>query len=271
MQKQASWNYLTFCKHIAAITLILLLMTITGCQPQALTGQTAPAANSAAIAAGSENLVMLSGNNSSQTDLLEIHFLDVGQGLSVFAASGGQTMLYDGGDRDYSSFVVSYLKEQGVDSLNYIIASHYDADHINGLVGAMNAFSVDTIIGPDYVHSSRVYESFINQAQELGKEIDHPEVGTEYYLGNSKITILSPKNIVKSSNNNSVAIKIENGEHTIIIMGDAEHAAEADILLSGIDLDCTVLVPGHHGSIWGRFYLSQRCYANTFFSFRRFN
>ena len=60
---------------------------------------------------------------------LSVTFLDVGQGNAVLVEQGGAYMLIDGGNRDYSSFVVSYLKEQGVEELAYVIASHYDADH----------------------------------------------------------------------------------------------------------------------------------------------
>ena len=64
-------------------------------------------------------------------------------------------MLIDGGNRDYSSFVVSYLKEQGVEELAYVIASHYDADHLNGVVGALHAFSCGQVLAPDYVTDTR--------------------------------------------------------------------------------------------------------------------
>ena len=71
---------------------------------------------------------------------LSVTFLDVGQGNAVLVEQSGAYMLIDGGNRDYSSFVVSYLKEQGVEELAYVIASHYDADHLNGVVGALHAF-----------------------------------------------------------------------------------------------------------------------------------
>lgn len=235
----------TITKRFKLLIAGLLILSVTGCSSDSRSP--APQDTAATITAD-KPLAMQSADHTLQNNNLEIHFLDVGQGLSVFAQSNGRTMLYDGGDREYSSYVVSYLKDQGVESLDYIIASHYDADHLNGLVGAMNAFSIGTIIGPDYVHTSRVYDSFISRAGELGKKVEHPQPGTEYTLGDARITILSPQTIVSNSNNNSIAIKIQNGEDVILIMGDAEHAEEADILASGIDLDCAVLVLGHHGS-----------------------
>ena len=42
------------------------------------------------------------------------------------------------------------MKDEGVEDIDYMIASHYDADHLNGLVGALHAFDTETIIAPDY-------------------------------------------------------------------------------------------------------------------------
>ena len=57
---------------------------------------------------------------------MTVHFLDVGQGLSVLVESEGQTLLYDGGPRSASSFVVSYLQERQISEIDYLISSHYD-------------------------------------------------------------------------------------------------------------------------------------------------
>ena len=66
---------------------------------------------------------------------MTVHFLDVGQGLSILVQSEGQNLLYDGGPRSASSYVVSYLQEQNVSEINYLISSHYDEDHVSGLIG----------------------------------------------------------------------------------------------------------------------------------------
>lgn len=178
----------------------------------------------------------------------QVHFLDVGQGLSVFVRSGEHTLLYDGGDRDTSSFVVAYLKQQEVTKLDYVIASHYDADHISGLIGALHAFSVETVIGPDYVHDSQTYESFQNAVSDCGLAVSHPGRGTVYPLGGSSFTILSPMKITEDSNNNSVAIRIVNGQNSFLLAGDAESESEEQMCLSGLELQSDVLCPGHHGS-----------------------
>ena len=91
---------------------------------------------------------------------MKVHFLDVGQGLSILVQSEGKTMIYDGGDKKTSRFVVAYLKEQGVTEIDYLISSHYDADHMAGLIGCLNVFDVKNVISSNYVHTSKLYKSF---------------------------------------------------------------------------------------------------------------
>lgn len=179
----------------------------------------------------------------------EVHVLDVDQGLSVLVESQGHYMLYDGGDRDKSSFVVSYLKQQGVTELDYMIASHYDADHINGLVGALNTTTVNQVFGPDYTTDTRVFNSFQNTIASKGIPKEQPTVGSTYQLGDATFQILSPSSSGYSDvNDYSIGIRIVDGNNSFLITGDAEADAESEICRTGLPLDSDVYVMGHHGS-----------------------
>lgn len=180
---------------------------------------------------------------------MKVHFLDVGQGLSILVQSDGQTMIYDGGDKSTSSFVVSYLQKQNITTIDYLISSHYDSDHMAGLIGCLNAFDVKNVISSDYEHDSKLYQSFIQTVADKGLPMQHPAVGTEFSFGSGSFQILAPAIIdPNDSNKNSVAIKLTNGDNSFIFTGDAESTSEKAMCESGIDLSCDVLVPGHHGS-----------------------
>lgn len=186
--------------------------------------------------------------NQAASGEMGIHFLDVGQGLSILVQSGGENLIYDGGDRSSSSFVVSYLQNQNITNIDYLISSHYDEDHVAGLVGCLNAFTVENVIGADYVQDTQIYQSFIDSVDAQGLEIQHPSVEAEFQFGTGKFTILAPESIGSNDNDNSVAIKLENGSNSFIFTGDAEASSESAMCVSGIDLCCDVIVPGHHGS-----------------------
>ncbi len=181
-------------------------------------------------------------------DNMKVHFLDVDQGLAILVQLGEDVLVYDGGERDTSSFVVAYLKEQGVTEIDYLISSHYDADHVSGLIGCLYAFDVKNVIGSNYVHDSKLYTSFISAVEEEGLDIQYPAVGTQFRMGDAVITILSPKEITGDSNSNSVAIKLSYGESDFIFTGDADYKSEREMIASGLDLDCEVLSVAHHGS-----------------------
>lgn len=180
---------------------------------------------------------------------MNVHFLDVEQGLAILVQSDGKNLVYDGGDRGTSSYVVAYLKKQGVEKIDYLISSHYDSDHVYGLIGCLSAFKVKNVISSDYEHDSQTYTKFINAVESAGLKCQHPEVGTEIKFGTGSFTVLGPASIDKNdSNSNSVVIKLTNGENSFIFTGDAESSSEKEMIATGIDLECNVLCLAHHGS-----------------------
>ena len=162
--------------------------------------------------------------------------------------SGDHALLYDGGDRNHSSFVVAYLKRQGITKLDYLIASHYDADHLSGLIGVLHTTEVDTVLGPDYEHTSKTYTSFQSAVTDAGKTVYHPTAGSDYQLGDAYFTVVGPIKSYTDSNNNSIAIRIVNGDNSFLLTGDAETQSEEDMCRSGLNLYSDVICPGHHGS-----------------------
>lgn len=186
---------------------------------------------------------------ASSEPLMSVHFIDVGEGLSILVQSDGENLLYDGGDQSHSDLVVSYLQENDVQNIDYMVLSHYDEDHIAGLLDCLEVFQVDQIMAPDYVHDTDLYMSFVDTAAEKGLSIQHPSVGESFDFGTGNFTVLAPDGLQSNnSNENSLVIKLENQENSFLLTGDAEEASEQSIISTGMNLDCDVLSVGHHGS-----------------------
>ena len=187
------------------------------------------------------------------SDTLQVHVLDVGNGLSVLVTAGEEALLYDGGGRDTSSFVVAYLKEQGIRELNYCIASHYDADHLYGIVGALNAFETDILLAPNYNSDTKTYQSFLRMVQEKNLTVTAPAPGQTFPLGDAVVEVLAPLGTdYEDDNDYSIVIKISMGERSLLLTGDATSVSEKELLEADTDLSADVLVIGHHG-----------CYSST--------
>ena len=176
----------SFSLRTALTLLLAAALVLTGCSGQKGDSAKAPAQSQEQTQTGEAP----AGALSSYTRL---HFIDVGQGLSVLIESDGHFMLFDGGDRKASSLVVSYLQDQGAETLDYVIASHYDADHLNGVVGALNAFQVSQVLAPDYETDTKVFQSFQSVIKEKNSPISHPAPGDSFTLGNASFTVLAPQ------------------------------------------------------------------------------
>lgn len=175
--------------------------------------------------------------------------LDVGQGLSVLVQADGEYLLYDGGGRGTSSYVVAYLQQHGVPELEWLVASHYDEDHISGLVGVLHTAPVEQALMPDYTTDTQIYQSLQNVLEEKSVPVVYPAQGDAFSLGDAEIQVVGPqKYTYDSDNSNSLCLRIEYGDFRCLLTGDAEQDAERDMAASGQELTCDVYVVGHHGS-----------------------
>lgn len=174
--------------------------------------------------------------------------LDVKQGLALLFQTDGKYMLYDGGGRKPSSYVFSYVRKETGGKLDYLVSSHYDEDHVAGLIGVLLKDKVGTVLCPDYTNDTDIYSSFSTALQENGAAVVHPAAGDNYQLGNASVTVLSADNSADAENDRSIAVKVTYGSFSIIVTGDAENQAEQEMVDSGLDLDADVYVAGHHGS-----------------------
>jgi len=178
----------------------------------------------------------------------EVHFIDVGQGDCSLILCDDAAMLIDGGEASESSKVYAYLKEHGVDYLDYIVATHAHSDHIGGLSGALNYATVGVALCPVTDYDSKTFDSFVKYLGKQGVGITVPTAGDSFSLGSSVVQVLGPQQQYDDPNDTSIVLKVSYGDTSFLFTGDAERTAEADILDAGYDLSSTVLKVGHHGS-----------------------
>lgn len=183
------------------------------------------------------------------TEELTVQILDVGQGSAALIRQGDSFLLMDGGDKDYSSYVVSYLKKEGVERLDYVIVSHYDADHLNGVVGVLNAFECKQVLAPDYKTDTKVYQSYLKVIEEKNIPVEHPRLGDSYTFADSSFRVVCPASYsYQDANSNSLGIRLSYGDSSFLICGDCTEESEQDVLYKGTDVHSDVYVANHHGS-----------------------
>ncbi|WP_304649574.1 MBL fold metallo-hydrolase [Sporosarcina sp. ACRSL] len=183
------------------------------------------------------------------TKELKVHFIDVGQGDSILIQSpNGKNMLVDGGPKSAGNHVVEFLKGKGVKKLDYIVATHPDADHIGGLIEVLNTFNVTNFVDSGYVHTSQTYFELLtlidkkNIKFSVAEELDKIPLDPHMI-----IRVLYADENAEESNDASIVLKATYNKISFLLMGDADTAIE-DYIRGKYDVSATVLKNGHHGS-----------------------
>lgn len=177
---------------------------------------------------------------------LSVSVIDVGQGDGILVQHGGKNMLIDAGDNNKGGVVLGYLKSRGVTHLDYLVATHPHADHIGGMDDVILNMSVDTIIMPDSVHTTKTFEDLLNAIEARNVKTRRANPGDSYTLGGTGFTILSAGG--SDLNNASVIIRLEYGSTAMLFTGDAEAKIEQALITQGKPLSADVLKVAHHGS-----------------------
>ena len=186
---------------------------------------------------------------------LHVYFLDIGQGDGIFIQTpSGKQVLIDGG-----SSPQTLLSELGAvmpfwdRSIDMLILSHPDSDHMNAQIEIPARFSVDTALntafGQQHPDSSRWQDAM----KEAGVEVQLQQAGGWVDLGDG-VALWTlwppPEGFITDDmdNENSLVMKLVYGDFSLLLTGDAGRPSEEAWLQARLAVGTTVLKVGHHGS-----------------------
>lgn len=174
-------------------------------------------------------------------DGVELHLLDVGQGLAVLVRTRRHTLLYDAGPRLRGGFdagqrvVVPALHALGVRRLDMLMLSHGDADHAGGMAAVRAAFAVKQLRTPPGMGEVAATDCLRGQRWNwdgVDFEVLHPPLHFPY-LGNES----------------SCVLRIRNAHGAILLTGDIGQVVERQLLAADAPrLRADVVLAPHHGS-----------------------
>jgi competence protein ComEC len=223
------------------------------------------------------SLIVLHPSAAARADRrLHIDFLDVGQGdCAVVTMPDGTTLLIDGGgranidweksdetdaeapfERDTRSIgegvVSEYLWSRGLDRVDYVLATHADADHIDGLNDVARNFKVRGAIVARTPSDDAEYVRFAETMKAAGVPIEKVGAGDVLRLGSVTAEVLWPPATAEANapyrNNDGLVLRVRYGDKAFLFTADIEKQAEAALLRQGSDLRSDVIKVAHHGS-----------------------
>lgn len=179
---------------------------------------------------------------------LAVHFLDIGQGDSIFIElPNSQTMLVDAGENYYGEGIINYIYDCGYKKLDYLVATHPHSDHIGSMSYIVRHMDIDAVYMPKVSTTTKTYENLLDSISNKGLKIKTVMAGTRILdIDELEIDILAPVEIYEDDLNNcSVILKITYKDRSFLLTGDAEKKEFEDVYL---DMSADVLKVAHHGS-----------------------
>ena len=184
---------------------------------------------------------------NSESKLI-VHFLDVGQGDSIFIElPNGKTMLVDAGENYHGQGIIDYVQTIGYHKLDYVVATHPHEDHIGSMPYIVRNFEIGSIYMPDVTANTATFESLLKAIKAKGLRVKNGRTGV-HIIKDGELTadIIAPDKPDESNlNNSSIVLLLTFGNVSYLLTGDAE-TKELNAIRA--DMHATVLKAGHHGS-----------------------
>ncbi|MGN2369501.1 ComEC/Rec2 family competence protein [Clostridium cagae] len=191
------------------------------------------------------------GNLTNVSGILEVSYLDVGQGDAVYIRVNDFDILIDAGPRSEADHLLKQLEQKNIDDFEMVIATHPHEDHIGGMSKVFENYKVENFYMPKVTHTTKTFENMLTSVSKQGLKVQQIKEGMKFDLGSdAKIDVYSPmKESYEEFNDYSPIMKLTFGDKKLMFTGDAETLAEKEVLSKySKDLKADVLKFGHHGS-----------------------
>lgn len=205
------------------------------------------------LAPGWQKIFAWCGFYADKSRGVSVSFINVGKADAIFITCEDYRVLIDAGEDRDAQAVSSYLKRYGADTLDLVVSTHPDKDHIGGMSKIIDEFGVKNfwqpLISEDLIPETSAYTNLVNSLEENNIGIIYPSAGYKAVFGSMELTVLSPGKNYDSTNNNSIVTRLDCYGRSFLFMGDAETEAEQDLIASNPEsLNADVLKISHHGS-----------------------
>lgn len=219
-------------RKILPVLLAALTLVLTGCSNAPAESSPTQDTTTAAV---------------SETTPLTVTFMKVGKADGMILQTANHTAVIDCGEKSDGKKMVARLQEYGVETVDYLILSHYDQDHIGGAPKVIENFEIGHVIGAKQQEDSKRYDKLSEALDAKNLTLELPGTPTTFTLDDAEFTLYPHKSGDYRDgydNNCSLVVKVTHHNETLLFTGDAMEERLAEIMDIG---DCDLLKVPYHG------------------------
>ncbi len=216
------------------------------------------------LAAASVLMIALEGNmepvifgNSADRDIYKhtsdddfVAVLDVGEAQAVLVCSNSRAALIDTGED--ADAVLRELSRFKIKCLDYVFISHYHTDHTGGFEDICENIDVGCVVisqgEPDQIESNAIRKDVLSIADENNVPIRFTANRSDFKIGDINLNLIHLFENSVDENERSLVFRIDSPSSSMLVMSDAGFSVEQKLIFDMYNVDCDVLLAGHHGS-----------------------
>lgn len=183
------------------------------------------------------------------TGKLKIYFFNAGKADSCIIYNDDFAVMIDTGEKELDEEILTYLENNNITKLDYLIITHFDKDHVGSASTIINSIEVDNVIQSNYPKESKVYNKYLSALENKSIDAVTLREDLEFSFGDVYFTINPPLEEVYSnneSNNSSLIVSLKYKNNSFLFMGDAENLRIKEYLSTN-NLSYDFLKVPYHG------------------------
>lgn len=182
----------------------------------------------------------------------EVIFFRIGQADAILLFSGDHAALIDAGEKEDGEEILRYLQKREIHSLDLMLITHYDKDHVGGADTVLEGIAVGAVYDASYEKDSKHYRAYTEALKATGTPRYRVTNTMTLTVGDWVLTLRPTALAVELDNDRSLAIVADDTFHRFFFAGDAEEVRLAELLNEGLEKVDVVKMP-HHGKYHANF------------------
>ena len=176
-----------------------------------------------------------------------IYFFNAGKADAILINNNDKYVMIDTGEEDLSDEILSYFRLNNITSLEYLIITHFDKDHVGSASSVIDNIDVKNVLVSNYPKESEYYSNFISSLNN--KNIDANIINSEYSFSIDDMSFIvnGPNKIYdkNESNNSSLIVELTYKNNSFLFMGDAQNNRINDYVSSNKKVFDFIKMPYH--------------------------